>query len=242
MIHTVIDSIESENIPEYEINIVGGLSSSISRKNTVHIPFDETVWQHVSIHGRPGAWTTKKKNLGVKASKYQNLVIMHDYIKILPGYYQGFLDFGLNWDICVHQCLLYNGVRGDGWRLMSWPGLPYALMVPYDIEAFVKHMIIQGSYWMAKKETMLKYPVNEKLLWGMEEDAEWSRRAVPNCHVRMNPTCVVQYLKPRPDDHNHEKDVQVMESYNSFWNEIRQGQVKNYILHREKYGSEVEIP
>lgn len=244
MVNQVIDSIEAENMPEYEVILVGGESTTVTRKNTSHIPFDETLWTHIMVHGKPGKWTTRKKNLGIQAAKYDLVIPMHDYIKILPGWYEELLKFGFDWDICNHQCLLFNGARGDGWRLLSWPGLPYALMIPYDIDCFVKHMILQGNYWIAKKDIMLKYPISEKILWGMEDDAEWSRRVVPNCNIKMNPNCIYQYLKPRPDDANHIKDMEQMESYNHLWDAIRQGQVKNYVLHRERYvnDNEVEIP
>ena len=46
----VIDSIEQQNIPEYEVVIVG--NSLVSRKNTKVIPFDESV---------KNAWITKKR-------------------------------------------------------------------------------------------------------------------------------------------------------------------------------------
>jgi hypothetical protein len=58
----VIDSIERNKIPQYEIIIVGGLTTTVNRKNTIHVPFDETQ--------KSSAWLTKKKNLGVKTSRY----------------------------------------------------------------------------------------------------------------------------------------------------------------------------
>jgi hypothetical protein len=241
ILNTVIDSIEAENIPEYEVILVGGATSGVTRNNTSHISFDETTWAHVTLHGHPGRWTTRKKNLGIQAAKYDLVVPMHDYIRINPGWYQALLDFGFDWEICNHQCLLSNGVRADGWRIVQFPHLPRYCMIPYDIDVFLPYMMMQGNYWIAKKDTMLKYPLDEKLLWGMEEDTEWSRRVIPNCDIKMNPNCIVQYLKPRPDDANHAIDVQTMNSLNDYWNVIREWQTKHIKLHREIYGSEVHI-
>jgi hypothetical protein len=234
MLNTIIDSIELQNIPEYEILIVGSLTSTIQRKNTTHVPFDETIHQHITLHGQPGRWSTRKKNIAVQQSKYDICVVMHDYIKFLPGWYDAYLAFGLDWDICVHQCLLSNGIRGDGWRLLrSYPHLPNHCMIPYDLDNFVQYSAIQGSYWMIKRDVMLAYPMNENLLWGMEEDAEWSRRVIPNCRIKCNPACIVQYLKPRPDDPNHAIDVQTMNNLEPFWNQLRIHKTKNYKLVRE---------
>ena len=49
-VNLIIDSIEKQNIPEYEIIIVG--IDNINRKNTKCIPFNENIY--------PG-WITKKK-------------------------------------------------------------------------------------------------------------------------------------------------------------------------------------
>lgn len=233
MINTVIDSIESEELDHYEIIIVGGSTTTVDRRNTWHMPFDETVKAHITLHGHPGRWTTRKKNLGIIAARYDIVIPMHDYIKINPGWKKGFLSYGFDWDICNHQCLLSNGVRADGWRINQFPGLPRYCMIPYDIDIFVPYMMIQGNYWAAKKSTMIQYPLDENLLWGMEEDAEWSRRVIPNCKIKMNADCVVQYLKPRPDDPNHSIDVNTMNSLEQYWHAIRISQTKYYKLCRE---------
>ena len=52
MINEIIDSIENENIPNYEIIIVG--NCNIDRKNTKILSFDESLRK---------AWITKKKNI-----------------------------------------------------------------------------------------------------------------------------------------------------------------------------------
>jgi hypothetical protein len=226
-VRTVVDSIHAENIPEYEIIIIGGEATTVLGNNVKHIPFDETLWTHMTVHGQPG---NRKYNLAVQASKYDIVVPMRDYIKLLPGWYQEFENYGLDWDICIHQEVLYTGVRGSGWRLDKYPGLPRWCMIPYDIDHFVQYMSLPGGYWVAKKAVMLKYPLDETLLWGMEEDNEWNRRIVPNCKIKCNPGCRVQYIKPKPDDANHAIDVQTMESLNDYWNAIRNWRVANVEL------------
>jgi len=39
-------------------------------------------------------------------------------------------------------------------------------------------MYIPGNFWVAKKNIMQKYPLNENLLWGQAEDIEWSKRVL----------------------------------------------------------------
>lgn len=229
-----VASIDAENIPEYEIVIVGGDKTTITSPSVRHIPFDENQKSHVTVLGLPGRWITRKINLGIESSKYEIVVSMRDYIKLLPGWYKGFKEYGFDWDICLHQGLLKSGVRGNGWRIFRYPGLPPFCMIPYDIDHYVKYMPMPGCYWVAKKSVMLKYPLNENLLWGEEEDAEWSRRVVPNCNIKCNSNCVTQYLKDKPDDANHAVDVATMNGLASHWDAIRNLQIKNLILSREK--------
>jgi hypothetical protein len=112
----ILDSIRSQNIPEYEIIIVGGPYPKNGRNahrlhaygDVVHIPFsDEESWEKskefkdIKINKHPGlknGWITKKKNLIWKNSKYNNIVMLHDYYYFLPGWYDNFKKFGDDWD------------------------------------------------------------------------------------------------------------------------------------------------
>ena len=60
LINQIIDSIEFQNIPNYEIIVVG--SCNIDRKNLKIIPFDESI--------KP-SWITRKKN--IITEKIENL-------------------------------------------------------------------------------------------------------------------------------------------------------------------------
>ena len=66
----VIESIVSQNIPNYEIIVVGGKSPS---SNVKHIPFDETYKKD---------WITRKKNIITSEARYTNIVYMHDYYSL----------------------------------------------------------------------------------------------------------------------------------------------------------------
>ena len=92
----VLNSIYNQNIPEFEIVIVGG-HPIIDYKHITHIPFDETVKQN---------WITRKKNIITKNAKYDNIVFMHDYVQLNKNWYTEFLKFGNEWDICMNK--IYN--------------------------------------------------------------------------------------------------------------------------------------
>jgi hypothetical protein len=104
----VIESIVSQNIPNYEIIVVGGESFS---SNVKHIPFNETYKKD---------WITKKKNIITSEATYYNIVYMHDYYCLCEGWYDGFLKFGDSWDIAMNIVLNKDGSRFRDWCRLQW--------------------------------------------------------------------------------------------------------------------------
>jgi hypothetical protein len=176
-INLIIDSIEKEQIPEYEIIVIG--SCGVVRNKTRIIPFDEGQ--------RPG-WITRKKNLITAHAVYENVVYMHDYVSLYPGWYRGMKSYGNEFKILLTKMLNPNETRFSEWLLdphtsqSALPGKPWMeCLMPYDIRHLSRMMYISGAYWIAKKELMLKYPLDENRSWNQEEDLYWSR-AVRDVH------------------------------------------------------------
>ena len=194
MINQIIDSIEFENIPNYEILIVG--NCSIERKNTKILNFDESLKK---------AWITKKKNLITKESKFENIVYFHDYIKLMEGWYLGQLTSGNNFKIRIDKIINNNGERFRDWCI--WPLNDNQMddiigrdcLIPYDMTHLSKYMYISGSYWVAKKDVMLEFPLDESLSWGDGEDVLWSKQIRMKYDFDMNINSSVFILKNDKD-------------------------------------------
>lgn len=191
MIDGIIDSIERESIPNYEVIIIG--ESNIDRDNVLVVPFNETVKQ---------GWITRKKNLITNHAKYDNVVYMHDYIIFNNGWYEGQLSAGDDYKVRVDKILTKEGKRFRDWSI--WPNngnfmdklIGRQCLIPYDITNLSKYMYISGSYWIAKKSVMEEFPLNEGLCWGHGEDVEWSKRIRLKYNFSMNTNSTVQILKP----------------------------------------------
>jgi hypothetical protein len=233
-INQTIDSIELLNIPNYEVIIVGSQTSTVKRKNTLHVPFDESM--------SPMPWYTKKKNLGVKVSKYEISVVMHDYYVFDANWYEELIKFGTEWDICVHQHFVLpenGGYRFNGWRtgpIPNYPEIPYNLALPWDIDCFIPYMVIHGSYWVVKKETMIRYPLDESLFATQADDIEWSSRVVPGwlgqktdqigVRIVANPNCISRLSKDKGVWPCGPDNEEISESLNWVWKEIREGIIR----------------
>jgi len=68
-------------------------------------------------------------------------------------------------------------------------------LIPYDMTHLSKYMYISGAYWVAKKDTMEKYPLDESKIWGQAEDAEWSERYKKDNNFSINKYSTVKLLK-----------------------------------------------
>jgi glycosyltransferase involved in cell wall biosynthesis len=202
-LNKIIDSIENQDIPNYEIIIVG--NCEIKRKKTKLIEFDESI---------KTSWITRKKNIITNYSQFENIVYLHDYIKFHDDWYKGFLKFGNNFDICMNRIINCDGTRYRDWCLCMWndpnilnidgerngliseivePGMK--CLLPYDEDRFTKHMYFSGAYWVAKKNVMLEFPLNEKLIWGQGEDVIWSMEVREKYKFSMNKYSTVELLK-----------------------------------------------
>lgn len=194
LVEQIIESIEKQKIPNYEIIIVGSFSKRNYKVELVE--FDETL---------KNGWITKKKNLITNMSKYENIVFLHDYIKLSDDWYLGQLKMGNDFKIRMDVILNLDGTRFRDWCI--WPHnhnkmdefIGRDCLIPYDITNLSKYMYISGSYWVAKKDVMKEVPLDENLTWGRGEDVEWSKRVRQKYDFQMNVNSSVHIMKPFKD-------------------------------------------
>ena len=204
-INIIIDSIEQNNIPNYEIIIVG--NSNVNRENTTILFFDESIKK---------AWITRKKNIIVENAKYENLVLLHDYVRFNSDWYDGFLKYGNDFDWCITRILTVDGSRFRDYTLFPYKvdylNIDYSCadinsyfynncLLPYDFinNAKVnKYMYISGTYFVIKRNIALKHKLDENLLHDRGEDVEYSKRLNDNnIIIKCNQYSSVSFLKEK---------------------------------------------
>jgi len=213
-INIIIDSIKNNSIPNYEIIIVG--NTKIINPEILIFPFDETI---------KTGWITKKKNIIATHAKYENIVLLHDYIKLNNNWYEGFLEYGDNFDWCITKILNINNNRYRDYTLFPYKvdylNIDFSpvdisdyfkdnCLLPYDFENNIKtnkYMYISGAYYVIKKNIALLYPLDEKLVHGGGEDVELSKRLHNNgIIIKCNRFSSVTLLKYKHQIH-WEKEV-----------------------------------
>lgn len=201
-IDRVIDSIENENIPNYEVLIVG--DSKINRDKTTVINFDE--------NARKG-WITRKKNLITENASYDYIVYLTDYVALCPGWYEGMLKFGNDFKVMISPMIDIDGDRFLDWVVWSnatnplYPAHPYwsvsdyhqlrKILLPYSVTHMSKHQYISGAYWVSPKRFMEEFPFDENLLHRESEDVEWSFRVRDNHDFSINTHCKAQVISSK---------------------------------------------
>lgn len=178
-----------------EIILVGNVS--VDKPNVKIIPFDESV--------KPKAWITRKKNLGAQEAKYENVVFLHDYIALNPtDWYSGWCEYGNNFEVAVNKILTMENFRHTDWVISPydlWEAAPdlkdtYNVLMPYGTRGMNDVMYISGNYWVAKKDFMLSYPLDETLVWGDAEDVMWSKQIRKVIQFKCNVNSTVHIIKP----------------------------------------------
>lgn len=189
-INRQIDSILVQNIPKFEIIVVGGGIGNL-KYDVKKIDFNEKL--------KPKPWITRKKNLINKNAKYDIIVFMHDYVMLEKGWYEGMLKFGTDWDVCMTKILNIDGKRGTDWitaRASDDFGV-WNVSVPYNYNKTWK-MYVSGTYWISKKYVLEQYPLDEKRLHGELEDVEWSTRWNRILKYKMNDYSSVRTIINKP--------------------------------------------
>ena len=183
-IKIIIDSIIDNKIPNYEIIIVGNTKIENS-ENIKILYFDEKIKE---------GWITKKKNIIIEKAIYENVVIIHDYVKFDSDWYAGFLKFGDNFKLCITKIKNKDNTRYRDYTLFPYKvdylNINYApcdinnyfnnnCLLPYSFKNSIttnKYLYISGAYFVVKKYIGLAFPLDETLLHNGGEDVEWCKR------------------------------------------------------------------
>jgi len=198
---TIIDTIKQQKIDSdnYEIIIVGSNSKNkdFELGNIKFINFDETI---------KDKWITKKKNIIIEKSCFENIIIIHDYVVFDPKWYEGFLNFDPDWDVSMCKIFNKDGTRWRDWILWWCGSAPYilehnnTLLAPnrllYDDYSYINSdMYINGTVIIGKKTFLMENKLDENLAWGQGEDCEWSARCRGKWNYKMNINSKLRLLK-----------------------------------------------
>lgn len=185
------DNLTKDN---FEIILIGPDNEFLKKTKSladINIIFDETIL---------AGWITMKKNIGVQHAKYENVCIMHDYVGLCENWYNGYLTFGDDWDVCLNPVRTTTGSRYWDWiaRDVSPERECFAKFISYDdLTQTKKYMYVGGTYWCAKKQFMLENPLDNRLVHGGGEDVEWSMRCKDKWNYKLNKFSVARLMKDR---------------------------------------------
>jgi hypothetical protein len=200
-IEIIINSIRKQQISMYEIIIVGNSNVPIDKDIRI-LSFDETI---------KSSWITRKKNIIVQEARYENIVLLHDYVVFNEGWYKGFSQFGNDFSICVNKIQNLDGSRYNDFALFLFFALPIhnnftsQCLLPYNFqptENTNKITYVSGTYYIIKKTIALQYPLDESKGWCESEDIDLSYSLTKdNYIIKCNPYSTVSFLKQKQKLH-----------------------------------------
>jgi len=189
---SIVSSIKHTSVKNYEIIFITENKNFKSNEKIVYVDIP-------SSYTRDCEKIAFKNNLFAKNAQYDNLCIMHDYIKLDENFGKGFDEE--EWDVCSIPLLLPNGKRWWDWRLSAHPVYGCSL-VSYDCKATQWHFPT-GNLFMVKKIFLLKNPMPEKITeqWACpgSEDYEWAVRMRSFWKYICNKNTTAYSLKDKPE-------------------------------------------
>ena len=169
----VLSSIEALGIPSFEIILC------VEKKNPL-LPY-----RQIEVPEKKPCWISKKKNELLKAAKFENICIVHDYLAFAPGWKEAYEGFKEPWEACSNQV---RNLSSKGPRIADWIGWAKGglFLLPYDMS--VPNMFLSGMYFCVKRSFVEKHGLyfDEGKLWGQAEDQEWSKRAIKHTKFAFN--------------------------------------------------------
>ena len=187
-VERIIASIRKQKVPYYEI-IVCGAYLDRGGKNFIYIPFNQR---------NDLGWITKKKNLILNKTQYENLLIIHDRVVLSDEWYKGMRKWGNCYDLlsCVQ---IYNDKRINDWELYEeLPDLDFSFVSLLDYRDWDYNACQGGQLHMVKKSYVKDVLWDETYIWGKAEDLKLSYDLRDQGHIlRFNPhaSCTVLSYK-----------------------------------------------
>jgi len=140
-------------------------------------------------------WITKKKNMIVDASEYENLIIAHDRYIFPTDFIKNFKNFGQDYSVIVCKQELENKIRIPDWVTI---GSEWGWTTPGILEYgdWSHYNFINGGIIIAKRNVLKKSPWNELLFWNQAEDVELTRTLKQNGFVPRLARNILVYSLP----------------------------------------------
>lgn len=167
--------------PSFDINI-----------SHIIIETDDTTEKYANI--------SRKKNLIIHNSNYENICIAHNRYKLDDGFIKSFDRFNHDFEICVvRQVLSDTGIRVPDWvSQASDQKLTANYLLPYG--SYSPFQYVPGGLVIGKKNVLSAIPFNDLATWNMAEDVELSLRLnAAGFLPRLNSKSVVSVLQLRKE-------------------------------------------
>ena len=172
-VKTIIEQIQKQKIPEYQLIICG----PSSLKSIFHTPIE--IISDDDLSGRLRAPITIKKNRIIQQAMYENILIQHDRIRFSDNWFHSFQQHEGNYYEVLCPQILDDETRR--YSMSDWADIPvdlnnfkHAIAISHQDSYWSPYIVINGGLIIAKKRVLLANLLDERLSWGEYEDVVFS--------------------------------------------------------------------
>lgn len=172
----LIESIQGQGIPHYEVLIVGPSPYVDNNKDK---PKEVKILEDVILGEEKRPPISHKKNKIITNAMFNNLCILHDRYLLPKDWFENFKLYGNYFDILCQKTLNLEGKRyGVDWMEFHYPiTTRFKLNRALLYSEWSPEAIIPGGAIIMKKNLIEKFLLDERLFWDEMEDFQLSKMA-----------------------------------------------------------------
>lgn len=167
----IAESIRRQHIPHYEILICGPSTTSIPVGQDIRLLPDDDCYLDSRIP------ICQKKNILANAAQYNNLVIIHDRIRLTDSWYQHIIQNGNYFDAIVPSIVDAETESKHIIDCASYHEITYGKYHPFTRDPkWTSNIYMDGAVMIIKRHVYLQNPLSNFLHWGEKEDVDLAKR------------------------------------------------------------------
>lgn len=181
----LLESIRAQDIPDYEIILVGKVDEFANRYDLLKISA-----AGLAERGK----ISSLRNIGCANSLYSRLVVLDDDYYLHPGWYEAMVAYGDDWKVLSCRIECPDGSRYWDWK--TYRDSDGNHLIPYD-DADNPDVSISGGLILLKADVFSQVQWDDNRGFYEFEDVDYSNRLKQSGYkFKINPSAVVTHDGP----------------------------------------------
>src|SRR3989344_3399002 len=160
LVKDFIKSVVRQKIPNCEVIVSGKWSEDLGSEVTILDQSEAAACGHI----------TRMKNAVCEFARNENIMIVHDRVVLVDGWYEGMKLYGNTFEALTCVGVDEHGARAGDWITLGGPRGTVYSVGSLDYADWDENVYIMGAVTILKKSIWKEVPWNEIIYWNQGED------------------------------------------------------------------------